>query len=123
PDERVPSALEDAAVRTASRGALSTAARTDQRAANISPSTDRRPARLLAAANYAYASGRAQGATALVRNGLPLADTATARAEYRGVAVAVERSHLRAWGLVNLARFEAAQGQETACRDHAGQAL
>jgi hypothetical protein len=91
PDERVAIALEDAGGRAAARGGLTTAARTLERAAQLSPDAKARCPRLLAAANLAYASGRPDWAAALIDEGVPLAETATMTGDFKHLAGAVER--------------------------------
>lgn len=77
PDDRVAAALEDAALRAAGQGGLTTAARTFERAASLSIDNDARCGWLLAAAGNALASGRADWAMALIDEGLPLVRLAT----------------------------------------------
>ena len=93
PDERVAAALDDAAARAAARAGLSTAARSLERAARLSADTQARCRRFLAAAQYAYASGRPDWAATLVHEGLPLATSGAMRADYQHVAAAAERDH------------------------------
>ena len=91
PDEKIAAALEDAAARAAARGGLATAARTYERAARLTPDSDARGGRLLAAATLAHATGRLAWTSDLVLAGLPLATTATVRADFQHLAAMVER--------------------------------
>jgi len=92
PDEQVADALDEAAARAAARGGMSTAAHTYARAAALSASTEARCRRLLAAANFAFASGRPEWAATLAAEGAPLATSATVRADFDHVAGAAERA-------------------------------
>jgi DNA-binding CsgD family transcriptional regulator len=91
PDETIAAALEDAAARAADRAELATAARTHQRAAALTPQAGTRAQRLLAAATLAYASGKLDWASALVREGRPVANTSVLRADLQWLAAAVGR--------------------------------
>jgi DNA-binding CsgD family transcriptional regulator len=91
PDERIAAALQEAADVAAARGGLPTAARTYQRAADLSVNVDARASRLLSAAHYALASGRLAWTAELVAEGLPLAEVVSRRADFVQLAAAVER--------------------------------
>jgi len=92
PDEHVAAALDEAARHAVHRGGLSTAAHTYARAAGLSASTDTRCRRLLAAANFALASGRPEWAAALAAEGRSLVGAATTRADFEHLAAAAERA-------------------------------
>jgi DNA-binding CsgD family transcriptional regulator len=92
PDEHVAAALEDAAQQALERGGLSTAGRTFERAAALSADRGARVRRLLGAANLACAAGTAEWTSALVDEGLRLAEDVTTRAEFEHLAGVVERT-------------------------------
>jgi DNA-binding CsgD family transcriptional regulator len=91
PDETIAAALEDAAARAAARGGLTTAARTFERAAGLTPASDTRAERLLAAATLAHATGRFAWASDLALAGERLANTPAVHADFQHLAAAVER--------------------------------
>ena len=100
PDEEIAAAVENAANRAAARGGLATAARTYERAGGLTPRSDARGLRLLAAATLGHATGRLAWAAEPVLAGQPLANTAAIRADFQQLAATVERQT----GLVSRAR-------------------
>jgi DNA-binding CsgD family transcriptional regulator len=93
PDEEVAAELERSAGRARTRGGYPAAARLLKRAVELTSDEQRRPGRLLAAADAALSTGRPDQAQALLAQAVPILDTPAERAQGLRLQASIPLAH------------------------------